>query len=169
MKSNTTPAIEDPLNALRDIHLPEPVGFWPPAPGWWLLTLLVIAVAAGLFVYWRGRRARATQYDALTELERLETLYRQNGNAVQLVAEISILLRRCCLATYPRADVAGLVDLEWLRFLDRAHGYTHFTEGVGKILITAPYHSNEDINADALVLLTRSWLKRWPGPRLKLR
>ena len=28
---------------LRDIHLPESSLWWPPAPGWWILALLLIA------------------------------------------------------------------------------------------------------------------------------
>jgi hypothetical protein len=35
---NTT----DPLAQLRDIQLPEPVGLWPLAWGWWALLLLVV-------------------------------------------------------------------------------------------------------------------------------
>ena len=31
---------------LRDLHLPEPVGWWPPAPGWWILLLLVTTLLA---------------------------------------------------------------------------------------------------------------------------
>ena len=34
---------ENPLVNLKDIHLPPPVPFWPPAPGWWILALLLIS------------------------------------------------------------------------------------------------------------------------------
>ena len=30
----------DPLAQLRDIHLPEPILWWPLAPGWWVLIVL---------------------------------------------------------------------------------------------------------------------------------
>jgi hypothetical protein len=35
---------------LRDIHGPDPVSWWPPAPGWWLLALGTILC---LWLLWR--------------------------------------------------------------------------------------------------------------------
>ena len=34
----------DPLAQLRDIHLPEPVSWWPPALGWWLVAMTVMTL-----------------------------------------------------------------------------------------------------------------------------
>ena len=42
-------SIENPLVNLKDIHLPSPVSFWPPAPGWWILAVLLIS---SLFFWW---------------------------------------------------------------------------------------------------------------------
>lgn len=151
----------EPLSALRDIHLPDPVTFWPPALGWWLLVALLLALVIAGWLHVKNRHNKIAVREALAELARLETLYRQKPDAVQLAAEISTLLRRCCLASYPRDQVAGLVGEEWLFFLDNVHGHTHFSQGVGKTLVSAPYQPSESIDADALITLTRSWLKRW--------
>ena len=51
------PQMPDPLAELRPNILPEPVGLWPPAPGWWIVALLVLAaiITGGLwlFRFWR--------------------------------------------------------------------------------------------------------------------
>ncbi len=36
------------LEQLRDIHLPEAVHWWPPAPGWWLVAALLLALTIWL-------------------------------------------------------------------------------------------------------------------------
>ena len=39
---------------LRDIHLPAPLGWWPLAPGWWIVGALVFALLiAGLIWLWK--------------------------------------------------------------------------------------------------------------------
>ena len=65
---------QDPLAALHPLREPLPIGWWPPAPGWWLLAGL--ALAALLLLAWHAlRRYRANAYrrQALFRLTELVT------------------------------------------------------------------------------------------------
>ena len=42
---------ENPLQNLKDIHLPGAVSAWPPAPGWWILTFLLLALVT--WIIWK--------------------------------------------------------------------------------------------------------------------
>ena len=55
---NQSSSNQDPLAQLRDIHLPEAVGWWPPAPGWWILALVLILATAFAIRYLVTRRQR---------------------------------------------------------------------------------------------------------------
>lgn len=85
---------------LADIHWPEPVSAWPPAPGWFILfALLVILTGIILLLSYRHHQANAYRRAALAEIDQLST-DDQSRAAVQL----SQLLRRCQLHLEPLAD-----------------------------------------------------------------
>ncbi|MBT5556089.1 MAG: DUF4381 family protein, partial [Halieaceae bacterium] len=46
---------EQLLSQLQPLRAPDPVGFWPMAPVWWLL-LIAAALAATVTVIWFVRR-----------------------------------------------------------------------------------------------------------------
>lgn len=94
------------LDALREIHLPEPISFWPLAPGWWLLAALILSAGIALAAVLRRRRNSPTRA-ALRELDGLEASYRQSCDPVLLAVDLSKLLRRLCLVRFPREDVAS--------------------------------------------------------------
>jgi uncharacterized membrane protein len=85
---NTDPAS---LDNLREIILPPPVPWWPPAPGWWLL-FAAIALTALAFAFRLFRRWRVNAYRraALRELA--------VAGDVSAIAEI---LKRTALVAYP--------------------------------------------------------------------
>ena len=43
---------------LRDLHLPEAIGWWPLAPGWWVVVALVAGGLYYLFRLYLRTRAR---------------------------------------------------------------------------------------------------------------
>jgi len=151
---------------LRDIHLPEPVSWWPPAPGWWLVLALSIGLAAlAVWLYRRPRRRKAPRRLALRELEQIRRSYAGHRDPRRLAAELSVLLRRTAISLFPRAEVAGLTGEAWLGYLDGVLGDGRFAHGVGRQLVSAPYRPAAAIDAEALLTLCREWIERLPNTR----
>ena len=157
---------QQPLSQLRDIHLPEPVSWWPPAPGWWLLGVLLAVAVAGLLygsrryllaTAWRrqGRRLLVRQY-RLWQLDHDDQRYLQGVNEV---------LKRTALRCFPEAEVAALSGQRWTRFLDR-----HLKPGAGSFsdgpLALGPYCA-EPMEAD--LAKVQQLALRWPAPKRRLR
>ena len=97
---------------LRDIHLPDGLPWWPLAPGWWLLALLLILLCAGIWWYLRWRRQPLKQA-SLRELTRLRDAFSAGASRPQMLAEISALLRRVAISRYGRKYAAGLTGEAW--------------------------------------------------------
>lgn len=132
--------MKPPELPLRDLHLPEATGFWPLAPGWWLLIALAFFGLLWLIRQALIKRARgAARRYALRRLAAYEKDYMRHGNAVTFGTQLSELLRRTMLAYAPRADVAGLVGDDWLAWLDRDLEVPQFLNGDGRAISTMPY------------------------------
>jgi hypothetical protein len=154
-----TPAA-DPLAGLRGYRLPEPVSWWPPAPGWWLLVLLGL-VLLGLALVWilRRRRRRAPARAAARELAALRAALARDGDAGAFLRGLSRLLRRYALTRFPRERVAGLTGADWLAFLDAHGGGGRFAAGPGRWLADAPYRPAPELPAGALGDLAADWIR----------
>jgi hypothetical protein len=128
------------LDNLFDIVVPPEVSWWPPAPGWYVIGGLVIAVA--VWAAWRGwERWRAAAYRraAIAELRRLERRAADGSQHDAALREVPALVKRTALAAYPRETVASLSGPDWLRFLDRTGHTDAFTHGRGQPLAGLAY------------------------------
>jgi len=149
------PAIEQ-LD-LRDIHEPAAPSTWPPASGWWLLAVLVVAtLITGVWGAWRHWHHARRRQRILSELDGLG----RNVGGPALVAGVSALLKRAALSRFPQLDVAALTGSDWLAFLDRTGGGGAFQNGAGRVLADGPYAPAPRCDTDALLALARTWLRK---------
>jgi len=148
---------------LRDIHLPGEPGFWPPAPGWWLLAFVLLAVLVWLGrTGWRRYRIHRQRQRILALLDNLE---KDNTVTPDFLAQLSILLRRLALMRFPRQQIASLTGCDWLRFLDSSGGNGQFCEGPGRVLADGPYLPElpQNVDVPALTRLVRDWIRQNSG------
>lgn len=149
---------------LRDLHLPEMIGWWPLAPGWWFLIVLAVAGLGYLlyrvFARWRRNAARRI---ALRELARIQSEYKHGVDEISLAIELSELLRRTMLAYAPRHEVAGLTGERWLRWLDQGLDENLFSEGSGQNVESLPYRSRdalgEEVDVEGLIRAVKTRLR----------
>ncbi len=147
------------LSQLRDIQLPEPVNWWPLAVGWYFLGAFLIGIFGIIFfVLMRQYRKRSAQRFLIKRLEALRGQYQREADARIVAAELSILLRRASLILVPRKEVASLKGEEWLEFLDRTGNTHEFSQGIGRVLITAPYQKQTEFDVNHLLDLVLKWV-----------
>ncbi len=151
---------------LRDIHLPEPISWWPIAPGWWIIIASIFLIIAVVFISRKIYISKQLKRDIKDELENIKQQFQQTQNKSQLAKSLSILLRRASISYYPKADIAGLTGDNWLSYLDdsKTNSSTdhNFQSDIGKVLLSAPYlpdNSRLDFDAQRLIYLCETWLQ----------
>ena len=140
---------------LVELAPPPPVPWWPPAPAWYVVAAILIAVLGRLA--WRVvRRWRADAYRR-EALRALATIRRDRR-----LTQIPELLRRTALAAYPRTRVAHLIGEDWRQFLDESAGMSEFQQSVGCDLVALPYAvaPPDTAAADAILAAADRWIRR---------
>jgi hypothetical protein len=153
------------LAHLHDIIVPDPVPWWPPAPGWyWVLgfvLVLLLFVAFRVFVRWQHNRYRR---EALAELARAEAALQTPERRASILLALAELLKRTALTAFPREQVATLTGPEWFAFLDGTARGSSFSEALGPTLENAIYDPRNAVALDepklqALLSAIRHWIK----------
>ena len=143
---------------LKDIHLPEAIGWWSPAIGWWLLAIAIPLLI--IFLVWFYKRL--TRKTALKTAKKILAHIKQDATQDKLliICELSVLLRRVAISVSPRAKAAGLTGRQWLEFLDSSVKGAPFSEGIGQLLADAPYRKTPatELEVSQLIGLCGDWL-----------
>ena len=144
--------------ALRDIHLPESLGWWPPAIGWWLLAILIpLLCVLIIWIYRRITRNTAikTAKKLLIEMKKDDEL-----DDRQKLIELSALIRRVVISTSSRNETASLTGQHWLEYLDSTVNGSPFTSGAGRFLADAHYQKMPaaDLDIPSVISVCENWL-----------
>jgi hypothetical protein len=136
------------LENLRDIVVPPPVPWWPPAPGWWfVLVVIAIATLVTAFRIWRVWRANAYRRAALHEL--------QQATAITQIAEI---LKRTALVAYPRSDIAALSGPAWCQWLGET-GAIQVPGTVAEALTQGVFGIAQRVNVSEVSAFAADWIR----------
>lgn len=144
---------------LRDIHLPDAVSWWPLAPGWWLLMLLVVLVALGIFWLAHYHRNPPLRKLAQRELKHIRQQYQQHQDAQRALRDCSVFLRRVCMSLTSREQSASLTGDAWLKQLNTV-SQQPLPEDIQQLLQHGPYQSTVSVNADELLQHCQQWLNK---------
>ena len=146
--------MNDTLADLKGIHLPEPVSWWPLAPGWWMLIVLIVAViTVSLYMGLRHYQRNAFRRQALQELQQLR---HQALPAEQLLSAISQLIRRTVISSRQQRLEASLQGQDWQQFLQQ-----YMPETQAHLLAVGQYQAHPAVDTDKLLHSTEQWLKRY--------
>ncbi len=158
------------LAELKDIHLPAASPWWELAYGWWLLLAFLLVL-----LFWGvprlkrwlhvRREKRAVLASVQAGFKALQQDFAEHQNVHQLLAELSILLRRVALTLFEAEQVQGLTGDAWLDFLDKQWRQkpelSFQSPKIAQLLSEGAYRPSDNASvedAQALLALVQQWL-----------
>ncbi len=156
---------EELLAQLADIHLPEAVSFWPPAPGWWLLAviLLIAFVVAARKIAQQKRLLKIRKF-ALAELENCYRTFAESDQTdlnelkLRYANQFNSVLRRVALYHYPGKNVASLSGQDWLDFIIQSGDSSLMNEEIAGSLKDGRFQLHCDVNVEDMHEFGRVWV-----------
>ena len=152
-----TPA-PNPLDQLRDIHLPEPISWWPPAPGWWILALAGCALSFWLVRYfYRRYKAKHYRRQALLQLEQVKA----GSDPQEQLQALFVLLKQTANCAYPNRQPSSLAIESFLEFLRFSCKQSLFTQSNLELqsLLYAKQTTEPSADLESLFEDARIWIK----------
>jgi hypothetical protein len=109
---------------------------------------------------WISRRfeRRKPKTEALRLLKNLQNQQNNTEESLEILRDLSQLLRRVALTFCADENVASLHGSEWLEFLDRTGKTTEFTQGAGHVFGKELYQQNPEIEIDVLFPMVKKWI-----------
>jgi hypothetical protein len=147
------------LQQLRDIHGAGEPGWWPPAPGWWLLALaFLLALALLLRMLLRQLAARRRRNAWLRELEALNWHQSPSEHPHEYLAGLNRLFRAVAVKAFPGTACARLQGEPWVDWIRELLPEMAESDGLGA-LSSGPYEPAPRFDAEKLNELARTWVK----------
>ena len=145
---------------LRDIRLPAEPGFWPLAPGWWFLTLVLVVLVIWLVIKWYKYSVKKRRWQAINQqLAKLEFTYQQDKDKQHLLTGISAFLRRFVKYQLNESQATALSGNSWISYLNQFHQAEPFA-AYETALTSGVYQADCVYDADGLIQVTREFIKQ---------
>jgi len=147
------------LAQLRDIHAAGDPGWWPPAPGWWVLALL-LSLALFFSARLAGRKlaARKRRVRLLAALDALKREFDPVQDAHRYLSGLNRLFRAVALKAFPGTACASLQGEAWVRFIVSWMPEKSESSSLAA-LARGPYEPGPEFDAGALDEHARTWVR----------
>jgi hypothetical protein len=139
------------LSGLHDFVQPQPPSWAPQTIGWYVVIAVLAVLAVFLMIrairhWWRNRYRR----EAIREIRTAP------------LAQLSEILKRAALVTWPRERVARLTGKSWSDFLAESSGIGDFRIAPGNDIETASISGAtlKESDEQRLRRLAREWVKK---------
>jgi cbb3-type cytochrome oxidase subunit 3 len=143
---------------LKDIYLPDPIGLWPLAPGWWLLIILIITLIATAVWFWQyNRKHRIAKQQTRDLIIAAYAQWQMDQNNEHYCETINQSLKRYW-RLYNK-DAMALSGKGWVDALNRIAKSPIFTGDLAHALASGPYCPASDIPHAELQQAALHWLK----------
>jgi hypothetical protein len=150
----------DLLAQLRDIHTAPPVPWWPPAPGWWVLALLLLALlvwAGGRLLAVYKIRKRRRQMLAWVEHLNVNTDPRREPQAY--LSTLNRIFKLVALRAFPGQHCAALAGQDWVDFLMDKMDKSPSVESLDALAL-GPYDPAPEFDPEIISELARFWIRK---------
>lgn len=150
----------DILSQLRDIHGAPPAPWWPPAPGWWVLALLLLVALAWLArALLNVRRKHVRRKQMLAWVDHLNATVDPARDPQAYLGTINRIFKLVALRAFPDQQCAVMAGEQWSEFLINRMANMPSVDSL-RVLATGPYDPAPEFDAGVISELSRAWIKQ---------